>query len=585
MRLRKLYSIRRGIALVVLLAVLPALFIIWQTGLQQREAAEAGARSRALNLAVSLAELQERTTESTRTLLATLARVPEVEAFDHEAMSALFARLLSENPLYVNIVATDTTGDIVAAGTPFVGINLADRKHFQDAIRSKDFAAGEFIVSRTASEAAFPFSLPLIDANGEARGVLIVALRLASFAESVQRLNVADNVVLGVLDGKGIRLFYWPPTATNPPGQPIRGEVWQAISSGGAEGLTVQEGSDGVRRIYAWRKLRLSHLDEPYMHIVVGVPEAEAYAEAAALTRRNLLLVGLAALLALALAWVGGGAIVARRIERISETAQRIARGDFDARTGLGDLGGELEGLARSFDSMAESLARRRDEQAAAEETIRASLAEKEMLLREIHHRVKNNMQVVMSLISLQQAEVGAEGADAMRRMHARVRAMALVHERLYMSRNLGEIEMRDYLPTLVQQIAASYRAEAGNVEVAAETESMRFPLDTAIPFGLLVNELVTNALKHAFVASGKGRVRILLARRGKEAELLVEDDGKGLPEGFDARGATSLGMQLVFGLVSQLGGRLDIGNRGARGASFKVLFPLDSDSEEHSGA
>ncbi len=585
MRLRKLYSIRRGIALVVLLAVLPALFIIWRTGLQQREAAEAEARSRALNLAVSLAELQERTTESTRTLLATLARVPDVEAFDHEAMSALFARLLSENPLYVNIVATDTTGDIVAAGTPFVGINLADRKHFQDAIRSKDFAAGEFIVSRTASEAAFPFSLPLIDANGEARGVLIVALRLASFAESVQRLNVADNVVLGVLDGKGIRLFYWPPTATNPPGQPIRGEVWQAISSGGAEGLTVQEGSDGVRRIYAWRKLRLSPLDEPYMHIVVGVPEAEAYAEAAALTRRNLLLVGLAALLALALAWVGGGAIVARRIERISETAQRIARGDFDARTGLGDLGGELEGLARSFDAMAESLARRHDEQAAAEETIRASLAEKEMLLREIHHRVKNNMQVVMSLISLQQAEVGAEGADAMRRMHARVRAMALVHERLYMSRNLGEIEMRDYLPTLVQQIAASYRAEAGNVEVAAETESMRFPLDTAIPFGLLVNELVTNALKHAFVASGKGRVRILLARRGKEAELLVEDDGKGLPEGFDARGATSLGMQLVFGLVSQLGGRLDIGNRGARGASFKVLFPLDSDSEEHSGA
>lgn len=581
MRLRKLYSIRRGIALVVLLAVLPALFIIWRTGVQQREAAEAEARNQALNLALGLAELQERTTESTRMLLATLARVPEVEAFDHEAMGALFARLLRENPLYLNISTVDATGDVVASGVPSARFNLSDRKHFQDPVRTRAFSAGEFIVSRTAIDPGFPFSRPLFDSKGDVSGVLIAILRLDSFAESVQRLNVTDNVVLGVLDGKGIRLFYWPPSETNPPGRPIRGEVWQAISSGGTEGITVQEGSDDVRRIYAWRKLSLSPHEEPYMHIVVGVPEAEAYATAVALTRRNLLLVCLAAVLALALAWIGGGAIVAKRIERISETAQRIARGDFDARTGLGDLGGELEGLARSFDSMAESLARRRDEQAAAEETIRASLAEKEMLLREIHHRVKNNMQVVMSLISLQQAEAGAEGADVMRRMHARVRAMALVHERLYMSKNLGEIEMRDYLSTLVQQIAASYKIEAGNVEVSAETEPMRFPLDTAIPFGLLVNELVTNALKHAFVASGKGKVRVLLARRGKEAELLVEDDGKGLPEGFDMRGTTSLGMQLVLSLVSQLGGKLDFGNRDGSGASFRILFPYNSNSAE----
>ena len=514
-----------------------------------------------------------------------LFRSPEVEAFDHEAMNALFARLLSENPLYLNISTVDATGDVVASGVPSARFNLADRKHFQDPIRTNAFSAGEFIVSRTAIDPGFPFSRPLFDSKGDVSGVLIAILRLDSFAAIAQRMSIGENVVLGVLDGKGIRLFYWPPTETNPPGRSIRGEVWQAITDGGDEGLTVQEGSDGVRRIYAWRKLSLSPQDEPYMHIVVGVPEAEAYAEASAITRRNLLMVALAAFMAFGLAWAGGGAIVARRIERISEAAQRIAQGDLDARTGLGDLGGELEGLARSFDAMAESLARRRDEQAAAEETIRASLAEKEMLLREIHHRVKNNMQVVMSLISLQQAEAGTGGADAMRRMHARVRAMALVHERLYMSKNLGEVEMRDYLPALVQQIAASYRAEAGNVEVATEAEPMLFPLDRAIPFGLLVNELVTNALKHAFETSGRGRVRVRLARQGGQAELLVEDDGKGLPEGFDARGVKSLGMQLVLGLVSQLGGRLDIGERGGSGASFRVFFPLDCESAEHSGA
>lgn len=210
--------------------------------------------------------------------------------------------------------------------------------------------------------------------------------------------------------------------------------------------------------------------------------------------------------------------------------------------------------------------------QKAAEESLRASLAEKELLLKEIHHRVKNNMQIIHSLLNLQAAQVeDAAFLGMIRDSQRRIRSMALVHEHLYRSPDLSRIDFRDYLRTLIAGLVKSMLVES-RVRIVTEIGDVGLDIHTAIPCGLLVSELVSNAFKHAFPGGREGEVAIRLARLpdGK-LRLSVADDGVGLPAGFDPNRTASLGMQLVVLLCEQLGGALEI--RRGRGTEFRVVF------------
>jgi len=214
-----------------------------------------------------------------------------------------------------------------------------------------------------------------------------------------------------------------------------------------------------------------------------------------------------------------------------------------------------------------------------AEERLRASLREKEVLLKEIHHRVKNNMQIISSLLNLQaQAHGSGQGPQALRDSQARIQAMSLIHEKLYRSGDLSRIDLGDYLGSLVGRLAETYATPGVTVQAAVEGERVLLSLDTAVPCGLIVNELVTNALKHAFPGGRQGRVRVGVARRpepggdGSAVELTVSDDGIGLPPGAESAQAGTLGLQLVTMLVGhQLQGSLAVHRDG--GTRFVVRF------------
>jgi PAS domain S-box-containing protein len=206
-----------------------------------------------------------------------------------------------------------------------------------------------------------------------------------------------------------------------------------------------------------------------------------------------------------------------------------------------------------------------------AEERLKASLREKELLLKEIHHRVKNNMQVISSLLSLQAGHV-KDPADLhlFRESQARVRSMALVHEKLYRSRDLARIDFGDYLRDVTAELIRTY------LKKGVTCVGMLLSIDLAIPCGLMVNELVANAFKHAFPGERTGRVEVTIRKTpDEEIELAVTDDGIGLPEGFDLDGVNSMGMTLVRALVAQLNGSLGISN--APGARFVVCFQREN--------
>lgn len=214
---------------------------------------------------------------------------------------------------------------------------------------------------------------------------------------------------------------------------------------------------------------------------------------------------------------------------------------------------------------------------------LKRSLEEKEALLKEVHHRVKNNLQIISSLLRLQQQHIGdPEARRAFSDSQNRVRTMALVHDLLYRSAEVSRISAKEYLSGIVNTLMSS-ESGAASVDCNVQVADLELKIDVAIPCGLVLNELTTNALRHAFPpgasAPKEGR-KIWVAFTGAPegagiaARLTIEDNGKGLPEGFDMKNTSSLGLQLVLSLVTQLEGTIETAPSG-RGARLVITFPL----------
>lgn len=206
-----------------------------------------------------------------------------------------------------------------------------------------------------------------------------------------------------------------------------------------------------------------------------------------------------------------------------------------------------------------------------AEDQIRQSLKEKEVLLREIHHRVKNNMQIISSLLRLQSEGITEEKyLEMFRDSQNRIISMALVHEKLYHSRDFTKIDFNEYVNDMVTGLFESYGFR-GRVGLRTGIEDA-LDMDSAIPCGLIINELVTNSLKYAFPDGRKGEIKIALEKTGGEVELTVSDNGVSFPAGLDFRKTESLGLQLVNLLVNnQLDGHIDLDR--SKGTEFKIRF------------
>jgi PAS domain S-box-containing protein len=214
-----------------------------------------------------------------------------------------------------------------------------------------------------------------------------------------------------------------------------------------------------------------------------------------------------------------------------------------------------------------------------AEAKIKDSLKEKEVMLYEIHHRVKNNMQIILSLLRLQSRGIeDTRTREMFQESQNRIRSMALIHEKLYQSRDLSKIDIADYVRGLATHLVSVYGSEGVDVGLSMDIKDVYLDINRAIPMGLIVNELVTNALKHGFDKGTKGHVRIAAKREGAQKgakgkfKLVVTDTGKGLPESFDLTKTESFGMQLVTDLVNQLDGNIDFKRKDV-GSEFVIRF------------
>jgi len=213
-----------------------------------------------------------------------------------------------------------------------------------------------------------------------------------------------------------------------------------------------------------------------------------------------------------------------------------------------------------------------------AEEKVRASLREKEVLLREIHHRVKNSLTMVSSLLSLQARQFNEPLLQqAFKESQARVKSIALVHEKLYRSESLGKIDLGSYLERIADDMRRIYGR--GGITLDVHAQPVFMGPDRAIPLGLIINELITNAFKYAFPGGRSGAITVELCSQGEKAAMIkVHDNGAGLPRSVDLEKPASLGLELVNALVVQIGGTIDMAREN--GTTFIITFPIHRDEE-----
>ncbi|MCZ3364581.1 sensor histidine kinase [Methanobacterium veterum] len=208
------------------------------------------------------------------------------------------------------------------------------------------------------------------------------------------------------------------------------------------------------------------------------------------------------------------------------------------------------------------------------EDELKKSLEEKDLMMKEIHHRVKNNFMIIQSLLQLQSRHINDEDVlEIFKESQNRIKSMAFVHQRLYQHDNLKKINFGDYPETLASDIFKSYVSKPDQIILDIDTEDVALDIDTAIPLGLILNELISNSLKYAFSDGRNGRLMVKSYLKGSKYGLIVSDDGIGLPEGLDYKKSDSLGLKLIHSLSDQIGAdvKLDTTN----GTKFEITFEV----------
>ncbi len=365
------WSIRAHLLVLVLAAAVPAVSLVFLSGMELRRQAVEKAQDTSLRMVQAMSEDLKRVEGSTRLLLASLAEVPSVRNLDLKATSDLLARLSRKHPIYSSLFLVTLDAKVAASSLPLSGpIDVSDRKYFKDVIRTRDFAVGEYAISRTAKKAVLHFAYPVMNESGHMVAVIGAGFDIAALTDAFDSAGLPEGSAMALSDSSGTRLHRFP-EPEKWIGMPEVEAVWSQFLPLGEEGTTIGAGADGVRRLYAVKRLKPRPQDETYLLARVGIPEDKALAGVRELQARNLALLAVALGLVAWLAWFLGGVIITRRLSKLVEAANRLGQGDLAIRTGLPHGQGELGTLAEAFDNMALALSTREAERLEYEQKLR----------------------------------------------------------------------------------------------------------------------------------------------------------------------------------------------------------------------
>ncbi len=466
------------------------------------------------------------------------------------------------------------------------GFDLSFREYMKETLRTKKpYISDPFVSSMPHKNPVIAFTAPLFDGKGKITGILAGGIDL-----------MRDNFLGRLSTVKIGKAGYFYLTATDRTliMHPDKKRILTKQAPGlnrlydraieGFEGTDDTITSYGIKMVSSSRRMKAKN-----WILLVNYPQAEAYRPIHAAEQYFLIV---AVIVIIAVFFIISLIIryLTKPLEFLTRHVEDLPRKTGDDRFLNIQAKDEIGTLSLAFNKMVTEIDKRSaelsganfalhteiSERKQAEDKLKKTLAEKETLLREIHHRVKNNMAVVSSLLSLEARKIkDATVKSLFEESQQRVKAMALVHEKLYQTKDLSSINFEDYITSIVSEIISLYRINTNAITTEINIEDIGLDLEAAVPCGLIINELLTNAFKHAFPDNRSGVLSVNFSKTDHHAyTLAIKDNGVGLPEGFDYKEASTLGLQLVNVLTGQLNGTLQI--RSDKGTEAVVTFKTE---------
>jgi len=449
-----------------------------------------------------------------------------------------------------------------------VGANVSESSEVVEAIATATLAIGSPRHGAFSDRLILPLALPSRTPGGAGNLVAVASLDLGGLSDTMAQSTLPASGIGVIFNSNRAILARTPANASVDQAvfAPVRAEI--ALESGGA-GLVRSEAVNGVSQLWAVADL----LPNQGLFVAIGIPVPQLIASADRNLWRGIgILLGVFVLAAI-IAWLVGEGTIRRPLKELADAAGRLRSGNLSVRIADRPSAPELRNLANAFNAMATSIERDSGELQQRNDKLNQLIGEKDMLVREMNHRIKNSLQLVSSMVSLQLATVSDPDARAsLSAAQGRVAAVAKVHERLYAGQRLDRVEVAPYLDDLTHDLAETLGLPAAGGSITVQSVDDMLAPDKVIPLGLIACELVTNAVKHS-PAGAAVSVRVTLERDDDQLRLSVSDNGAGLPRDFDPTANPGLGMKVIRALAMQLGGALEI-ERPTEGTRFSVRFP-----------
>ena len=542
--------------LLVAIAVLPTIGIQLFTEYRLRDGRVSELHQQMLTRVRLISALEDQLIDGTRQLLIALSRLPVIQTGDAAGCNDLLQQLTAQDNAYRTIGVLDMQGTSYCNGAGFQPRPLppgTEPPYIRDAINSRGFVVGDFGIGRASGLPLLQLGYPVI-VGGEIRAVIVAGINIQSVADTLQS-KIPAGYELFLADRHGTVLLHLPDRG-DWTGRQIP-TIFAPYMNLPEDGTMEAVGADGVARIYGYDPI----VKPPDgIFITVGLDKALALRGIDRASEQQLMLIGSGLLLALLAAWLGGRSFIHRPVDIIMQTAERWRQGDYAARTGLHDGQSEISQLGMAFDRMAE--------------TLQQSLRQKDMLLREIHHRVMNSLQMLSSVLNLKarRMDVGTVARQQLEMARDRVLAMGTVYKQLYRTEEFQSVDFGEFLRGLQLAMTEALFSPQKPQELIVEAVHCDLSIDDTIPLGLVVHELVSNAMKYAFPDNRPGRIEIRFTRDDEQQyRLEVADDGIGLPETVEP-GVSGLGLKLIEILIKQVNGEVTI-DRTPPGTRFIIRF------------
>jgi len=560
------WSLRSKLVTLVALALLPVLGLAaWQA--EKEEAAGVASLSAALGAVADLSVARYGGLfEASQRMLSAACADESVEGAAAGEPSAVgrcesyLSKLLAAYPdQYSTAIVTDGQGIGRCSTAPAgLGMTFADRDFFQKVRSSTKIVVGDTIVSRIAPKPIVPLALP-VTRDGAFVGMCAVGITLKSLAETAAQVEGPPGIAVAVIDRSGAAIAGDAQAMRRLP-MPAR---FAEVLSGGRLAFA-DVGQDA-----AFYEFRVRPVGGSALFVVVSAPSPEGWVLLSAPWTRFLLVV-LSAIVVLLVIWFGADRWCVRPLRYIQDFADKVARGENIMLAPPQRWSPELASVGAGVTAMAEAITSR-------EAALRANVEQRDHMLREIHHRVKNNLQMISSLLNLQAGEIRS---PRIRRFFGdaqnRVLTLSILHRHLYERSSWSLVDFQQFISDLVRQISVG-RTPAGR---QAPRYHIRAPImavgpDTAIPIGLIVTEAVSIALTHDFSRSPTPEIRIETSEQGDEVQLVIEDNGMARDAGAPVpEGRGGFALTLIRGLAMQLGGEVTIERKPAGGNRVVVTFP-----------